>query len=574
MRPKLWTVFATLLATGGALAAPYDASPFGINGIKYEWVCKSPIGWARAKTPARVMKNAGIFWDRDPIPWGVVEPAKDAWDWSCPDGAARFNEEQGINSIILLSGCSAWSNNTPPTTDSERAAYAEYVYRMVSRYKDRFKVWEIWNEPNIPFFWPQPNVKDYTLLLRDAYAAAKRADPTCTVLAANTSGPDLTFIRGIHQHGGWDSFDGLCIHPYSMAGGPIPQKFDRILRMINDFVRSTGKPKSLWITEMGWVAKTPEEERNQAIWLFQSHIIALANGVEKLCWFDLDDWEERWGIVRTSNPFRPKVAYGTYRLMTQALGSPGRCAQFEGWLPTAPDTACYVFSTGGAEKVLALWSSDGLARIVDLGQRSGLRAVDVFGSNVAVNCGRISVGEAPVLVFGARAREIARVTRANPYQERRGDSLVVNGPMDIVHGSSPAYWNPGRFDGTAKDAVFATIDGGHGGSKCVSVAGSDERAAYDSAPIPVYPGRRYRLTAWAKTQDASGENQVGIFWYKGNMWTYIGEARSESVSGTSGWRKLGLTATAPEDAMFARVNLISCGNTGSVLFDDVTLVEE
>jgi hypothetical protein len=564
----LWCVVPTT-------ASSYDPSPFGINGIKYEWACRLPDGWANAAKSANIMKQVGVYWDRDPIPWGAVQPEKDKWDWTCPDAVAKFNREQGISSIILLSGCSAWSNNTPPLTDEERAAYAEFVFRMVSRYKDTFKVWEIWNEPNIPFFWPEPNPEHYTLLLKEAYKAAKRADPTCTILAGNTSGPDLTFIRDIHEHGGWDYCDGICIHPYSMAGGPIPQRFDRICRMTKQLVNSTGRPKSVWITEMGWTAAGEREERNQAIYLVQSYVIALANGVEKLCWFDLDDWEEKWGIIKTASPFKPKLAYTACGLLTKALGSPGKCAEFEGWLDTPEGTACYVFRKSGGERVLIIWSDDGRAREVDVRQRSGLGAVDVLGTSVQVSGGRLAVGEVPVIVFGADAKRIGKVSRsANPYLERTGENLVINGDMEIVHGKQPGWWNAGRFDGTAKDGTFATCEEGRGGGKCVSISGSGERAAYDASPIPVYPGRSYRLTAWARTQDATGDNRVGIFWYVGNMWTYISDACSEPLTGTRGWTKLTVTATAPRDALFARVNLISANNTGTVWFDDVSLVEQ
>lgn len=565
---------AIVLAAPAAAAPNYDPSPFGINAIKYEWVCRSPNGWENAKKPVRAMKGAGFYWDRDPIPWPTVQPEKGKWDWSCSDAVARFNREQGINSIILLSGCSAWSNNTPPRTAEERAEFAEYVYQMVNRYKDTFKVWEIWNEPNIPFFWAKPDVKLYTLLLKDAYNAAKRADPTCTVLAANTSGPALEFIKGIHDNGGWDYCDAICTHPYSMAGGPVPQKFDRILRIIDDFVQSTGKPKPHWITEMGWTTSNIREQHNQAIYLVQSYVIALSHGVEKLCWFDLDDWEEKWGIITNTDPLKPKLAYGAAALMTKLFGSPGNCAEFEGWLESPEGTACYVFSKGGNERLLVLWSNDDKTKLVDLKQASGLSAVDVFGKPVSCSGGTVPVGPAPVFVSGADARSIGKVSRtANPYIEKNGQNLVVNGSLDVIHGKQTGWWNFGRFESSAKDATFAVSGDGRGGSRCVSISKSGERAACDAVPVPVYSGRRYRLSAWVKTQEATGATQVGLFWYAGNMWTYKGEVRSDPVTGTGEWRKLTVEGTAPDDAMFVRVNLISEKNTGAAWFDDVVLTE-
>ncbi len=161
----------------------------------------------------------------------------------------------------------------------------------------------------------------------------------------------------------------------------------------------------------------------------------------------------------------------------------------------------------------------------------------------------------------------------NPYLERRGCNLLNNGSMDIMHGDGPAHWNAGRFDRTARDGTLATSDEGRRGTKCVSISNSGKRAAWDATPIPVDAGKKYSLTGWIKT-DATGNNQIALFWYGGNMWTYRSEVRSETITGTRDWMKVKLTAAAPENATFVRINLISENNSGTTWFDNVVLVEE
>lgn len=133
---------------------------------------------------------------------------------------------------------------------------------------------------------------------------------------------------------------------------------------------------------------------------------------------------------------------------------------------------------------------------------------------------------------------------------------------------------PGCFDGTAKDGKLEVSTEGRRGTTCVSISQSGERAAWDAVPIPVRPGKRYRATVWIRTEKATGNNQIGLFWYTGDMWHYIREDRSETVTGTNDWRKISITASAPKNAAFVRVNLISENNSGKVWFDDVVLVEE
>lgn len=558
-----------------AASAKYDPSPFGMNGLKMAHNQKNPNIWADMERVSKLMKDAGMHWDRLELWWHVVEPEKGRFDWTFADQVAKFYKDHGMNACVILCYSSAWSKGTPPATQEEREAYANYVYQVVSRYKDTFKVWEVWNEPNIPTFWPKPNVKDYTLMLQEAYKAAKKADPDCMVLAAATSGPDLGYIQGIHDNGGWDSFDGISIHPYSMAGGPMYQRLDKMLRMTQSQIAGYGSPKPLWITEMGWTSRDEREDRNQAVYLVQSYAIALANGVENLMWFCLDDWGEKWGLVRKYEPFDPKPSYHAYKMMAEALGSPGPCAEFEGYAAVGRGVACYVFKKPNAKRALILWSTDGSRKAVSLQQKSGLDAKDVLGNEIDVKEGRFAVTEVPVIVTNADPALLGTVGRtANPHVERRGQNLLNNGSLDVIHGSGPGWWNPGRFDSSAKDGAFETSDLGRNGSKCVSISNSGERAAWDACPIPVESGKTYRATGWIKTEEATGESSIALLWYKGNMWTYISEERTEYIAGTGDWFKASISGEAPRGATFVRVNLISTNNTGTTRFDDIELVEE
>ena len=174
-------------------------------------------------------------------------------------------------------------------------------------------------QPNIPTFWPTPNVKDCRAS-KVTYKAAKEADPECVIIAGSTSGPDFGFIRGIFDNGAWDSCDAISIHPYSMAGGPGSQRLGELLEMANDCIASTGKDKPLWITEMGWTSSSSEEDARQAAYLTQSYVIAAVQGVDKLFWFKLEDWSEKWGIVKADGTKKP--AYKAYQTLTKNLTSP------------------------------------------------------------------------------------------------------------------------------------------------------------------------------------------------------------------------------------------------------------
>ena len=74
--------------------------------------------------------------------------------------------------------------------------YAAYAAALVGRYgphgsfwashpsipKIPIDEWQIWNEPDLYYYWRQPFEAGYTALLRAAHASIKRADPTAKVV--------------------------------------------------------------------------------------------------------------------------------------------------------------------------------------------------------------------------------------------------------------------------------------------------------------------------------------------------------------------------------------------------------
>ena len=219
MRTRIVLTVCALVALSSMSAAAvekpnYDQSPFGVNYLKWHYF-DHPGGIDELRTKMKIMKDAGLYWDRDGIDYGDVHPKPDVWKWDFMDKCVTLAKEEGINLIGLLLG------GPQPDTATRRKAYGEYVYQVVNRYKDTVKIWEIWNEPNITSFWDKPDVKLYTLLVKEAYTQANKADPTCTVIIGSTSGPGTDWFNGIHDNGGWAYCDGISIHPYAMAGNPI-----------------------------------------------------------------------------------------------------------------------------------------------------------------------------------------------------------------------------------------------------------------------------------------------------------------------------------------------------------------
>lgn len=167
----------------------------------------------------------------------------------------------------LKQGCDgAWwdrgVNRYPPANPQD---YADALAFLVGRYGDRVAGWEIWNEPNLKYFFTSDNAAaDYARIVRAAYPAAKAADPDATVVAGSLSEAPVEFVEQLFQNGIGGNFDAFSIHPYSgdaspldpLDGASVKSSFARGIPAVRQVMLDHGEDKPLWLTEFGWSTST------------------------------------------------------------------------------------------------------------------------------------------------------------------------------------------------------------------------------------------------------------------------------------------------------------------------------
>ncbi len=304
---------------------------------------------------------AGVKWTREEFHWNWIERRPGEFDFSFFDQLVESATAHGISVYGLLCYYTEW--NQPPVTDEFIAHYCNYLKTVVTRYKDRIRHWEIWNEPNI-FFWPGPKDR-YPVLLKRAYETIKAVDPRAEVLGCSTAGIDTGFIRMVLDAGA--PFDALTVHPY--RGELEPVGFIRELRAVRELVGG----RDVWITEMGWPSPIGgHSERAQAGYVARTYIAALASGAARsVAWYDFREdgvdpfyEEHHFGLVR--HDLTPKIGYRALAAVGRLLGPTRAGEQHE----LAEGLLAFSFvprpGAAGARHVLALWSPDA-TRAVRLG---------------------------------------------------------------------------------------------------------------------------------------------------------------------------------------------------------------
>jgi hypothetical protein len=302
------------------------------------------------------------------------------------------------------------------------ADYANFVYQVVSRYKGQIKYWEIWNEPDSPSFWPpKSDAAEYTALLKAAYAAAKRADPSCHVLTAGLlvgmcHRDNWAFLEEMYRLGAKDAFDILAWHAYCDPRSPEEGGYAKRLVTLRQIMDKNGDAdKPIWLTEEGW-ATAPGQPRSvdtatQAQYLVRAHVLSLAaNGVEKFFWFlfrDGGNWEsdfdQSYGILYPDNT--PKPAFSAYAAMTHALQKKTFVATT--FVGMTNDLACYAFQGDGeATVVICYTGADQVTLRTEINADPTIIVLDHFGNAVAPSAGKLELtfDAAPVYIVAPKAR--------------------------------------------------------------------------------------------------------------------------------------------------------------------------
>ena len=283
---------------------------------------------------------------RLPFRWRVVEPEQGKWAFEKMDRVvAALPKDMEILATLMSppawatgvdpAKCEGWFDAYPP---KDLALWHAYVTKVVSRYKNRVKHWEVWNEENgIDFYRPLPDTTGYTALLRTAYEAAKKAAPHCVVVLgglqmngviANPWSPVKTpdFLEALYRAGAGKWFDACNIHPYVLPS----EGAEHMMTMIRDTFavmdRHGDRSKPLWITEVGCGLNSGITNEMQRKLLSDTYRLARTEPrIKRVYWFMLRDMENNllgpeasMGIVKrdfTEKPvfeaFRNAVANGS-----------------------------------------------------------------------------------------------------------------------------------------------------------------------------------------------------------------------------------------------------------------------
>lgn len=264
----LITVLALLALVSACGAEPGRGPAFGVqfHGI-----------WSDYTDPERVavldaLAEAGVTRVRIDASWAQLQPGgPDEYD---PAGVELLDRvlamatERGLRPLVMFWLTPQWANDGV----GERALphdpgdYARAVGWAAERYRGQVD-WEVWNEPNSEDFLVGADPAGYAALLRSAYPAVKKADPSASVVAGSVQYNDVGWLAAMYDAGAAGSFDVLSTHPYQSPSDLPPEADDngtrfrlRHVAAVRDLMVDRGDADvPIWFTEVGWSTRPGED---------------------------------------------------------------------------------------------------------------------------------------------------------------------------------------------------------------------------------------------------------------------------------------------------------------------------
>jgi Glycosyl hydrolase catalytic core len=274
---------AALTVPAAADAAPHRQVPQGFFGV----MADGPLteGLVPAAPEFARMASSGVETARVVFDWSHAQPAPgDPYDFSESDAFVAGAAARRIRVLPAVLHAPAWAVDGPAEYGSpprELSAYAAYMTALVQRYRPGgtfwaehpllprmpISAWQVWNEPNVPFYWSKrPFARGYVALLKAARAAIRATDPRATVLLAGlTNGaesPSWEALRMILKAGGRGQFDAVALHPYTSKVKNIL----RTVRYARAEMRRRGGIKPVWLTEISWSSSGGRTTDRFATW--------------------------------------------------------------------------------------------------------------------------------------------------------------------------------------------------------------------------------------------------------------------------------------------------------------------
>ena len=394
----LLSVIVPLLV--GAADIPQPVLPEGV-GVNIHFV----TGQER---DLDLIAAAGFKFVRMDFHWQAVEPRKGAYHWAGYEELLTNLEKRGLRAILILdyshhlyeeevtsphpqTGQPHKTISSPQHPESV-AAFARWAAAAAKHFQGRRVLWEIWNEPNIHFWSPKPDVQQYTTLALATAKAIREADPQATIIGPASSGFPWEFLEAFLKSGVLDYLDAVSVHPYRDPKRPpetAAADYEKLRALIERCAPASKQGRLPILSgECGYSTwKRGVSLETQAAFAARQQLSNLLNGVPLSIWYDWkndgpdsNENEHNFGTVLPD--LTPKPAYLAIQTLTRQLSGYHIVRRLA--LPSDKDYVLLCANREGDQKLAAWTLGEAHSVSLDLPLRDGANPTAVAGNGEAL----------------------------------------------------------------------------------------------------------------------------------------------------------------------------------------------
>lgn len=310
--------------------------------------------WSATERDFQVAQTLGVGYIKIDFRWPDIQKTRNApYDFtstgvwspkSSYDTLIARSKQYGVGIMPVFLAFPSWISSGETIVpvgaafDDAVLQFGKFIYAVVDHYKEAITYLEIWNEPDTPNFWKDPDatknnfglnsglaVIKYVRLLNEAYRQAKLANPSCQIVSGGI-GIDPAYLREMYAAGA--DFDVVAVHPYFLHSptknydvdyvNPNPNWpycFGKIQELRDIMVANGDSYKTIFITEIGIddqlcpihsvpVPAVTSPEGHTTPDMQADRLIAVFNKtfrefpwVEGILWYQLKDTHKAFGSV-------------------------------------------------------------------------------------------------------------------------------------------------------------------------------------------------------------------------------------------------------------------------------------
>jgi hypothetical protein len=189
-------------------------------------------------------------------------------------GDAARDRVTVLPTVLYAPQWDAASNPNGVGYPRQYAPYGAYLTAVIDRYgphgsfwrenpsipKMPIRSWQIWNEPNLAYYWKQPFASTYVSMLKVAHAAVKKADPGAQVVLGaltNTAWKSLGQVYKVK--GAKNLFDVVSVNGFTKIPANVIEFMVFVRRAMSRFGDGA---KPLIATELSWPSAKGETHAN------------------------------------------------------------------------------------------------------------------------------------------------------------------------------------------------------------------------------------------------------------------------------------------------------------------------